>query len=70
MSVILNFLGVGEQMIVLEEPCTTTAVGAGTTNTFLIPAGRTSINVSVTGFNTGALNITAVLYNIVLTQLN
>jgi hypothetical protein len=57
-------------MIVNEQVCTTTAVGAATSNTFRCLAGQSSITISVTGFNASGTNITATLYNIVVTQLN
>jgi hypothetical protein len=69
-SMALKFASLGENYQVATFPYNTTGVGFNSCCSIVVPAGQTSIDLIVSGFNAGGVNCSAVVYNSNIIKLN
>jgi len=70
MSIVLTFDGIGEQYSVMTGIASSTGLVQNATCAVTIPAGKTSINVAVSGFNLTGETVTGTIYNSVIIPMN
>lgn len=70
MSIALTFDGIGEQYVVMTGILSNTGIVQNATCAVTIPAGKTSLNVCVSGFGLTGETITGTIYNSVIIPMN
>jgi hypothetical protein len=70
MSIVLTFDGIGEQYVCMTGIGSSTGLVQNPACAVTIPAGKTSINVAVAGFNLTGETVTGTVYNSVIIPMN